>query len=380
MKPRGRSLTAMARRPNGTGSIYLRGRIWWVQYYRQGRPFNESSKSTEKADAEKLLRKRLGEIAEGRFQGLTPERITIRQICELVCEDYQISGKRSAATIAYRIQRHIVPAVGTVRASQFGSLHIQRYIARRREEGAADSTINRELAVLRRGYNLALRADPPLVARAPHFPTLEEANVRQGFIEHEQYVRLRDALPRHLKALFVVGYHTGARVGELRKVNRHAQLDLAAGEIRLFGEQTKNKRPRTLPIYGEMRPWLEFQIAELSQKFPECPWLFHYRGRAIGAHLAGWKKACEAAGVPGLHFHDLRRTAVRNMERAGIPRKVAMEISGHRTESVYRRYDIVSQRDLRVAAARLEAYFDREAVTTKITTVEEGRTPASPLN
>ncbi len=218
------------------------------------------------------------------------------------------------------------------------------------------------------------------MVRVPHFPKLEEVNVRQGFIEHEQYVKLREALPSHLKALFVVGYHTGARVGELRKVDRHTQLDLAAGEIRLFGEQTKNKRPRTLPIYGEMKHWLTFQVEELNQKFPACPWLFHYYGRAIGGHLKGWEKACKAAGLAGLHFHDLRRTAVRNMERAGIPRKVAMEISGHRTESVYRRYDIVSQRDLRIAAAKLETYLNSQAVTTETATVEAEHTPAPKAN
>jgi integrase len=370
----------MAKRPNGTGSIYLRGRIWWIQYYRQGKPYNETSESTDKEDAEKLLHKRLGEIAEGRFQGLTPERVTLSQLCELVCEDYRLSGKRSAVTITYRIEQHIAPAVGKVRASQFGSLHIKRYVAQRREEGAEDSTINRELAVIRRGFNLALRADPPMVVRAPHFPRLEESNVRQGFIEHDQYVKLRDALPRHLKALFVVGYHTGARVGELRKVDRHTQLDLGAGEIRLFGEQTKNKRPRTLPVYGEMKLWLEIQVEELKQKFPACPWLFHYYGRAIGAHLKGWTNACKTAGLPALHFHDLRRTAVRNMERAGIPRKVAMEISGHRTESVYRRYDIVNQRDLRIAAAKLETYLNSQVVATETATVEGDTTSAGKAN
>ena len=105
------------------------------------------------------------------------------------------------------------------------------------------------------------------------------------------------------------------------------QLDIAAREIRLSGQQTKNGRPRTAPIYGDMRVWLEWQREEARQRWPECPWVFNYLGKPIGGHLKGWQRACEAAGLPELLFHDVRRSAVRNMERAGIPRNIPMSIS-----------------------------------------------------
>jgi integrase len=116
---------------------------------------------------------------------------------------------------------------------------------------------------------------------------------------------------------------------------------------------------RTLPIYGEMKHWLAIQKQERDQKWPDCPRVFHYLGRPIGSHIKGWKEACGRAGVPGLLFHDLRRCAVRNMERAGFPRKLAMSISGHKTEAVYRRYDIVSPEDLKIARAKMETYLDQ---------------------
>ncbi len=345
------------RRPRGTGCIYLQGRVWWVKYYRGGDPFYESSGSTSRADAERLLKRRQGEIATGRFAGLGPERICVAELLELVRNDYRENNRASADTMAWRAEKHLEPALGKVRAIEFGSQHIKRYIAQRRQEGGADGTINRELSVLRRGFSLAARQDPPLVTRSPFIPRLAESNVRTGFINAEQYSKLRDALPGHLKALFVIGYHTGARLGELRQI-RWDQVDLMAGEIRLAGPQTKNRRPRTLPVYGEMRTWIEWQRAELDQTpYPDCPWVFHYLNRPIGGHLRGWQKACTEAGIPGLRFHDLRRSAVRNMERAGVPRNVAMAISGHRTESVYRRYDIVSRQDLVTAAHKLEVYL-----------------------
>jgi integrase len=156
----------------------------------------------------------------------------------------------------------------------------------------------------------------------------------------------------------VVGYYVGNRIGELRQV-RWDQVDLLAGEIHLAKRQTKGKAARTLPAYGEMKHWLAIQKQERDEKWPDCPRVFHYLGRPIGSHIKGWKEACERAGVPALLFHDLRRSAVRNMERAGFPRKLAMSISGHKTEAIYRRYDIVSPEDLKIARTKTESYLEQ---------------------
>jgi integrase len=346
----------MAKRPNGTGSLFRRGRFWWVKYHLNGVSYQESSKSEYRQEAKNLLARRLGDISTGRFQGLTPERITVDEICQLVIEDYEHSRKRSTDDVVWRFKAHLSPMIGNVRAAQFGLSQVKRYVADRRRQGAAEATVNRELAIVRRGFSLAAQNDPPLVLRVPHIPKLDEDNVRAGFLEDGQYRLLRDTLPAHLKCLLVVGYHVGCRIGELRKV-QWSQVDFAAGEIKLAKSQTKGKASRTLPIYGDMRECLLMQKAERDQNWPACALVFHYLGRPIGSHIKGWKTACQAAGLPDLYFHDLRRSAVRNMERAGIPRKVAMSISGHKTEAVYRRYDIVSPQDLKIAAAKMENYL-----------------------
>jgi len=110
-----------------------------------------------------------------------------------------------------------------------------------------------------------------------------------------------------------------------------------------------------------MRAWLLMAKEARDLNFPQCPWVFHEKGRRIQSFRKAWASACQRAGVPDLLFHDLRRSAVRNMERAGIPRTIAMAISGHKTESVYRRHDIVAERDLTYAAARLESYLEMQA-------------------
>jgi integrase len=346
----------MARRTYRTGSLLLRGRIWWIRYYRYGKRYQESTNCENRADAVKVLQRRLGDIAANRFQGLAAERLTVSKLFDLVVEDYEISRRRTLKDVKWRIEAHLRKKIGPIRASRFGQPQIAAYIADRRAEGASDATINREIAIVRRGFTLALQCDPPMVSRAPFIRKLQEDNVRQGFLEEEQYRVLLGCLPPHLKCLLVTGYHVGNRAGELRGLLR-SQVDLKAGQISLTGKQTKNRRPRTLPIYGDMLPWFEMQITELEQKWPACPWFFHYHGRRIGSHLKGWHEACKRAGMPGVLFHDLRRSAIRNMERAGVPRKLAMEISGHRSDAIYRRYDIVSDKDLKLAAARMEAYF-----------------------
>jgi integrase len=355
----------MSKRPNGTGNIYRRGSIWWIRYSRNGKQYAESSKSEDRKDAERMLATRLGDIASGRFQGLTAERLTVWNLCELVIADYEFNDKRGLEDLRWRAEKHLRRNFEQLLALALTSERLKAYKKERRLEGAADATINRELAVIRRGFTLAREAGL-YRSEAPHFGLFKLDNARQGFVEDADYRKLIEALPSHLKCIAITGYHLGLRAGELRKL-RWTQVDLDAREIRLTASQTKGKRPRTAPIYGDLLPALSHQKTERDANWPDVPWVFHWHGKPIGHSLKGWRRSAKAAGVPDFLFHDLRRSAIRNMERAGIPRKIAMSISGHRTESVYLRYDIVSQRDLAIAREKLEAFHieQREISTGK---------------
>jgi integrase len=350
------------------GSVYRRkkklpdGRvktlsIWWIKYRKDGQVFRESSESDNYPDAVDLLKRRVGEIATGKFAGLKPERVRMAELFGDVEEDYQQNGKDTLPDLKGRLRNHLIPFFGEIRARDFSTQYLKRYVSQRREEGAKNATINRELAIIRRAFNLAAKCDPPKVARIPSVQLLKENNVRNGFLEYEHYLTLRNELPGAIRPLFVVAYHVGGRRGELSSI-QWSQVDFAAGQIRLHGGDTKNEEGRTLPIYGEMREWLAVAKEIRDQQHPTSPWVFYDdKGARLYWFYEEWQAACKRAGVPGLLFHDLRRSGVRNMERAGIPRKVAMAISGHKTESIYRRYDIVAHRDLRDAAYRMEQYF-----------------------
>ncbi len=196
---------------------------------------------------------------------------------------------------------------------------LKSYKKDRRLEGAADATINRELAVIRRGFNLAKQAGL-YRGDVPHFGLFKLDNARQGFVEDSDYRKLLEALPSHLQCLAIAGYHLGMRAGELRKL-QWSQVDLENREIRLAASQTKGNRPRTAPVYGDLVPALLQQKAEHDAHRPNLPWVFHWMGKPIGHSLKGWRRSAMAAGVPDLLFHDLRRSAIRNMEPAGIPER-----------------------------------------------------------
>jgi integrase len=352
----------MSGHTRGTGSYYLRGSVFWISYFVNGRQIKESTGSSDEAEAQRQLKVKIGEVAAGK--DVTPERATINDLTALVLADYRLRKLRDAATVNWRIDAHIKPQLGSLLASRFTPHQVRQYVALRRSESASDATINRELAIVRRGFSLALREEPPLVRKAPYIAKLEEDNTRQGFIEFPEYLALRAELPDHLKALLVVGYHCGNRLGELRKL-RWPQVDFEAREIRVEKSQAKGKKARTIPIYGDMLEWLTWQ-RERSKTDLVFTWKqpakrVEPKEKALGSHLKGWAEACKAAGLDGLHFHDLRRSAVRNMERAGIPRHVAMSITGHRTQAVYQRYDIVVDGDLKAAGEKLAAYHQQQA-------------------
>ena len=353
----------MARKPKKTGSIYRRGKIWWIKYYVKGRPTYESSHSERDVDAERQLKKRLGEMATGSYRGIAPERTTLDELFDLVLADYRENGKRSLEDVKSRLTLHLRPKLGRLRAADFGTTELRRYKATRIREKAQAATINRELSILKRAFTLGVQHDPPLVLHNPPIAKLPEANVRKGFLEKAQYEKLLHELPAYLKLALVMGYHTACRLGEVMAL-RWTDVDLETENptFTIPAEIAKNGLHRTIPIYGDMLPALRQQKAARDEKYPTLDWVFHDgSGQRLKTFYKAWGSACQRAGLKGQLFHDLRRSAVRNMVRAGIPEKTAMAISGHKTRHVFDRYNIVVDKDLANAAAILTQYLAQQS-------------------
>jgi integrase len=335
---------------NGAGSIFKRGSIFWVQVYVDGHRIMESSKSTRKSDAVVLRNRLLGRKDRG--EAVDGGRVLIGELLD----DLLQTGKHKATTLYVWdkvIENSVRPYFGNIKASRLSTDMMERYRAHRRDEGRTDTTVNRELALVRMALNLGRKRTPPKVTRMPHFPMVTETNIRKGFLTDPQYARLRDELPQELKALFVSAFFTGIRKSELLTL-RWRQVDFDGQIITLDHGETKNKEARSVPIVpGDMRDLL----LAAQNACPDSAWVFNRAGIRIKDFRVAWTDACKRAEIPDLRFHDLRRTAVRNMRRAGIPQVVRMKISGHKTDSMERRYNIVDSEDLnnaRELLARLQ--------------------------
>jgi integrase len=202
-----------------------------------------------------------------------------------------------------------------------------------------------------------------------------------------------------MRPVLTLAYYTGMRSGEVLTL-KWSNVDLPGGEIRL--EDTKNEEPRTIPLIGETGELLKMERV----RHPGCPWVFSRDGRnPMGSLRKAWKPACVRVGLgrflcrtcggeldgklrcatcqtrcrnprySGLIFHDLRRSGVRNLDRAGVPQHVAMKISGHLTDSIYRRYNLTSSRDLREVGRRVNTYVANRISQTLVKVEPETQEP-----
>ena len=308
---------------NGKHTIVAR--IWWIQYSHRGKVFRESSGSEDERIARRLLRKRLGEIGTGVFRGPQIERTTFEEMAQSIVNDYKINARKSADKVGQTVS-HLRNVFGMDRMIEITTDRIKAYVIHRQEDGAANATINRELATLKRMFSLGLQESK--VVTKPYIPTLVENNVRSGFFEHDDFIRLRKALPEDLRPLVTFAHYTGWRAREIKTL-RWNQVDLKAGAVRLNPGTTKNNQGRLIFLHPDVR---ESFAALWKNRRLDCPWVFHRGGRPIGDFRGAWESACKKAGLSGMLFHDFRRTAVRNMVRAGVPERVAMRFLGIRLD------------------------------------------------
>jgi integrase len=348
------------------GRIFKRGSVYWIAFYHRGREHRESSKSENESVARKLLKERIGQAGQGRLVGARQERLTFDDLAQGFLADYQINARRSVRSARLSIS-HLRSFFGFDRAVDITTNRIKAYAASRQEERAANASINRELAALRRMFTLAVQDGR--LSNAPYVPALEEDNARQGFLDHGAFVSLRSSLPAYLQDPVGFLYFSGWRLSEMKALEWR-DVDLAGGIVRLRPEISKSKDGRVLPLSGEL---LEIIQRAHATRRPGCPFVFHRDGEPVGDFRKAWATASKAAGLHPVLVHDLRRTAVRNMVRAGIPDRVAMALSGHKTRSVFDRYNIVSEADLTAAAERLQAHLNVQSVLPKVTPIADRR-------
>jgi integrase len=368
------------KRPDGN---VVELRVWWLAYRQGGRVFRESSGSTKESVARRKLRLREGDVERGVPVVPKMGRVTFDEAARDLLTDYQVTGKRSIKVTRRRLEKHLAPYFGTMPMLAITPDKVRAYIAKRQADTVlvrrkpevrrpvSNAEINRELTTLKRAFSIAIR-DGKLWHK-PHIPLLAENNVRRGFFDRAQVDAVCGHLPDVLADVVRFAFFTGWRIASEVLPLEWSRVDFTAGEIRLDAGTTKNGAGRVFPMTHELRELLKARHTEyetLKRAGHICPYVFvrvvaKGRGgpkspRRITSFGKAWKAACVAAGLPGRIPHDLRRSAVRTFVRESIPERVAMTLTGHKTRSVFARYDIVSDGDLRDAARKLDAARERD--------------------
>ena len=347
--------------PEYDHGVYRRpgSKFWWMVYYcpdENGRHvrIQQSTKETSKVKARRVRDATMGAIASG-ARPHHVEKVLFADLEHGLLADYRVKGNRSTDRAELALT-HLRDTFGGWKAVNISPKAINTYLLDRTEV-ASLATVYYELAILRRAFRLAVKR-----GELPHVPTFPDMgkvnNVREGFFTDAEVALLQVELPEYLRGLAMFAYLTSWRKQEMLGL-RWDHVDFGEGILWLGARRTKAKESRTFPFksYPALLAVLESQ-SEYSGLWEARSGkigthVFTNRGKPIRDYYAAWRAACKRAGLEGRHMHDNRRSAVRNMDRAGIPRDIAKKLSGHKTDSMYSRYNIVNERDLNDATAKL---------------------------
>jgi integrase len=360
----------MKKRAYGTGNVSdLGGGIWQLKY----RPKWAEKPLYKRIEIEgKNPRKQAVNALDDWRKELDahkkqPVALSIETLHDLLIADYRRHKRTSTEDTSKKWKKHLDTYFGGRDLIDLDVNDVEQYIDFKIAGGLRNGTINRHVSWLHRALALARKKN--LTKAIFDLDKLEERDgIRQGFISYEEYRAILLLLPDHLKMLWCFAYYWGIRKGELLKLRWEWVLPYLAEDepfIKVPGFDpktrqriTKSGEPHTLPLYmPEMR---EFLNLALSSRSPACPYIFQYRGKQLKSPRTGFENARREAGLGHVLIHDMRRTAVRNMVKAGMSKKRAMQISGHLTESIFDRYDITTEDDAVESGVTMRDYHETE--------------------
>lgn len=387
------------RKRKGEGSLFKHSGYWFYTYgYTVDGEHRKKKKclgsverfKTEAAawtEAKRVRDEFIADIKTGKVATSAVESVTCGELLTQYIAHLKTQKQPSAYVIERCIEANIRPFFGGLRVAKLQTNDFERY-RQIRNKSVSNATVDHDLAYLKSALFLEYRKTPSRIVRVPYIPKSGEENIRQGFLEFDGYEAVLSELPLSLKCAFVVGYHIGNRKGVVLSL-KWPQVDFDNRVIRFIRLQNRKPVPVAAPIYGDMEYWLRRQKAYRDQHFPTCEFVsFWYPedceiapkskrvhggrrtepGSTIRSFRDSWRSAVTRAGFPALLFHDLRRSAVRNMvEKIGISEKRAMEISGHKTRSCFERYHIVSLADIQESGQKMDKWVKGQRSRTKPT-------------
>lgn len=343
----------------GDGGLFERGGVWYAVVHHRGQRTRESLRTSDRPTAEKRLVALRRQRERGTYQPPTTRRLTVGELLDDLVVHLEVRGAAGLAK-ARSTLKAVREVLGHVVARELETAAVERAQRAWLRQGKAPATVNRRLELLRQAYRLAARRTPPKVLAIPHIPLLKVQNARQGFLGGQEIERLLKAFEdQDLRDFVEWAGWTGMRPGEIRQVS-WPMVDLQARTLHLDPRAAKTRKGRVIALEGPL--WAIVQ-RRLARRRLGVSLVFHRESKGqLGQPVKDYRRAFAAAAkkakLPkGLLPYDLRRSALRNMIRAGVDVSVAMKISGHRTRSTFDRYNIVSEQDVREAVATTAAWL-----------------------
>ena len=338
------------RRERGEGMLFLRGRVWWVQYYVQGRAIRESTSETVKEAAKRFLQRKLVSARDG---NIADGRLTYEAMRDYLYADYRTHNRKSMLKRADGTEYiGAVPALDEFfagyRASAITTEAMKEFIRKRQADSVGNGGINGSLVMLRRMFWLQVKERKFPRNLVPYFPLLEKPKPRRDFLTPDQHAKILKHLPDDLRPLQTVAYDTGARKSELLRLTWE-KVNLKTGTL-LF-TNTKNGEDRTVPVGAAALRTLR----ALRKQNPNEEFVFTRNGKPIRNFRRAWDKACESAGLNGHLFHGNRRSQAVNLMAAGVDEQIAMDITGHKDTQTFRGYRVLVEHAKRAAIAKRDA-------------------------
>ena len=336
-------------RSDSTGVVYRRpgSPFWWAGYYQNGKRVRVSTHEIDEKRANDWLRRRMAKV----LLGSTPEpsALTVKGALDLVLGDYEAKGNRSTENVRYKI-RHLLGWWGPAhRIDAIMPESAVRYVRDRKADGGSHNSIRAEVHLLSRGIKLAVRSrllDPAAVPYLPQLP-YDESTSRRDFVSQAELEQICAHLEPDLADFVRFLFFTGWRRSEVDGLT-WTDYDPEGPALRLWPERSKTNEPRIVPIAGPLVPVMERRLA---QRLKNVRWIFWVRRGAtvhkIGDVRKAMARACEAAGVAPIRLHALRRSAAKYWVELGADRNRVMALLGHRTDAMFRRYQIVDAAALR---------------------------------
>jgi integrase len=251
----------------------------------------------------------------------------------------QRSVGKLTAFFGSRLIREITPSL--ISGYQKKRLDEKSY----RKHPTRPATVNREIACLRTMFNKAIKDGKLDKNPIRGVKLLKEENVRERILSSEELERYKKSCPPWYLPIAMTAYHTAMRKGEIVNLSP-SKVDLREGFIRLKAEDTKTGHGRVIPIDPGLMEILKQSLKVRPLNFDR---VFHRNGKPINSEHIRWvhQSVCKDAGISDFTFHDFRHTAINNWRREGHDYFKIMAASGHKTISVFRRYNLVDECELR---------------------------------